>query len=276
MNGPDVRRRPQWVSVAVCLFLAALPAALPAAARCDDPAVAVARANDEFEDAHRSGDVAAMGRLLAADFELFHSGAVPSQVEDRAAFIKRLSGMPPGLFLSRKVDGLVVRQFGDIATASGYLTTTSKSRWTGNRIKENRFHFLRVFRRQGCGWTMVNWHSGWAAQDRKEADFITDYLARFPAEAASTPGVAANGEQVYREACAFCHDNGAMGAPLRADRKYWKNAAADMARLYERALVGYAGERGVMPAKGGRVDLPDTAVRAAVDHLVAADTPTPR
>jgi cytochrome c len=67
-----------------------------------------------------------------------------------------------------------------------------------------------------------------------------------------------------------------MGAPLRADRKYWKNAAADMARLYERALVGYAGERGVMPAKGGRVDLPDTAVRAAVDHLVAADTPTPR
>ena len=276
MNGPDARRRPQWVSVAVCLFLAALPAALPAAARCDDPAVAVARANDEFEDAHRSGDVAAMGRLLAADFELFHSGAVPSQVEDRAAFIKRLSGMPPGLFLSRKVDGLVVRQFGDIATASGYLTTTSKSRWTGNRIKENRFHFLRVFRRQGCGWTMVNWHSGWAAQDRKEADFVTDYLARFPAEAAAAPGGAANGEQVYREACAFCHDNGAMGAPLRADRNYWKNAAANMARLYERALVGYAGERGVMPAKGGRVDLPDAAVRAAVDHLVAADTPTPR
>ncbi len=286
MNGPDARRTPQRVSLASCLLLALLPGVLPAAnatvanataaTRCDDAAAAVARTNDEFEDAHRSGDVAAMGRLLGADFELFHSGAVPSQVEDRAAFIKRLSAMPPGLFLSRKIDGLVVRQFGDIATASGYLTTTSKSRWTGNRIKENRFHFLRVFRRDGCRWTMVNWHSGWAAQDRKEADFITDYLARFPAEAASTTGVAANGEQVYREACAFCHDNGAMGAPLRSDRKYWKNAAANMARLYERALAGYAGERGVMPAKGGRVDLPDAAVRAAVDHLIATDPPTAR
>ena len=38
--------------------------------------------------------------------------------------------------------------------------------------------------------------------------------------------------------------------------------------LYEHALKGYQGSSGVMPAKGGRADLSDDLVKAAVDHMV--------
>jgi len=240
-----------------------------ATARCEESAAAaVTRINATFEQAHRSGEVTVMQQLLAADFELVHSGAIAAQVETRDAFLKRLSLMPKGLFVSRELDKPNIRVFGDIATASGYLTTQQKSRWTGYRTKANRFHYYRVFRRESCRWSMVAWHSGWAVEDRKEADFITDYLARFPAAAPAAGAATADGEQIYREACAFCHDSGAMGAPLRSDRAYWITAGADRARLYERSINGYSGTRGVMPAKGGRIDLSDEAVRSAVDRLL--------
>jgi cytochrome c5 len=116
---------------------------------------------------------------------------------------------------------------------------------------------------------MVVWHSGWAVAERREAEFISDYLAVFPKEApALSAGAAGAGVAVYREACAVCHDNGAMGAPSIGDRAHWQAAATDRARLYERAIAGYAGPKGVMPAKGGRQDLSDAAVKAAVDHLI--------
>ena len=38
--------------------------------------------------------------------------------------------------------------------------------------------------------------------------------------------------------------------------------------LYKHALHGFQGTAGVMPPKGGRVDLPDDLVKRAVDHMV--------
>jgi cytochrome c5 len=38
--------------------------------------------------------------------------------------------------------------------------------------------------------------------------------------------------------------------------------------LYEHALQGLQGSSGVMPAKGGRADLPDDLVKAAVDQMI--------
>jgi cytochrome c5/ketosteroid isomerase-like protein len=235
----------------------------------DAPEAVIQRVNAQFEEAHRTGEVAVMERVLAEDFALFHSGALAAQVESKQGFIRRLSTMPTGLFRSRDLEGVVVRVFGDMATAHGYLRTRSSSSWTGGRLKENRYHFLRVFRRERGAWRMVVWHSGWAVDERKEADFISDYLAVFPKDAPAAAGVAAvDGLATYREACAVCHDNGAMGAPSIGDRAHWQAAAAERARLYERAIAGYAGPKGVMPAKGGRQDLSDAAVKAAVDHLI--------
>ena len=235
----------------------------------DAPEAVIQRVNAQFEEAHRTGEVAVMERVLAEDFALFHSGALAAQVESKQGFIRRLSTMPTGLFRSRDLEGVVVRVFGDMATAHGYLRTRSSSSWTGGRLKENRYHVLRVFRRERGAWRMVVWHSGWAVDERKEADFISDYLAVFPKDAPAAAGVAAvDGLATYREACAVCHDNGAMGAPSIGDRAHWQAAAAERARLYERAIAGYAGPKGVMPAKGGRQDLSDAAVKAAVDHLI--------
>ena len=39
--------------------------------------------------------------------------------------------------------------------------------------------------------------------------------------------------------------------------------------LHRHAVEGYKGPAGVMPAKGGRMDLSDDAVIAAVDYMVA-------
>jgi cytochrome c5 len=42
-----------------------------------------------------------------------------------------------------------------------------------------------------------------------------------------------------------------------------------MPTLVKHAIEGFQGDAGVMPAKGGRTDLPDDAVGAAVEYLAA-------
>ena len=42
-----------------------------------------------------------------------------------------------------------------------------------------------------------------------------------------------------------------------------------MATLELHAISGFTGSTGMMPAKGGRTDLPDDAVSAAVEYMAA-------
>jgi cytochrome c5 len=39
--------------------------------------------------------------------------------------------------------------------------------------------------------------------------------------------------------------------------------------LYQHALQGFQGRKGVMPPKGGNTALPDPGVKAAVDYMVS-------
>lgn len=79
-----------------------------------------------------------------------------------------------------------------------------------------------------------------------------------------------SGEDVYNSACAVCHTAGIAGAPKVGDVAAWSGRIAKGAELlYANAINGYQGEAGVMPAKGGRADLSDEAVRAAVDFMAA-------
>lgn len=83
--------------------------------------------------------------------------------------------------------------------------------------------------------------------------------------AAPSPDLA-RGEQIYRQACAFCHDRGVAGAPKTGDVAAWSaRLAQGMDTLYTVALRG----KGAMPAKGGNRALADADVNAAVDYMVA-------
>ncbi len=75
----------------------------------------------------------------------------------------------------------------------------------------------------------------------------------------------AEGEKTYKDACGVCHNIGVAGAPKLGDMDAWKDRIAKgKEALYETSIKG----KGSMPAKGGRTDLSDDAVKAAVDYMI--------
>jgi cytochrome c5 len=78
-------------------------------------------------------------------------------------------------------------------------------------------------------------------------------------------------KSVYESACTACHGPGLAGAPKLGDKAAWApRLAQGKATLEKHAIEGFQGSAGFMPAKGGRVDLSDDAVKAAVEHMVTA------
>jgi cytochrome c5 len=92
------------------------------------------------------------------------------------------------------------------------------------------------------------------------------------AAAAAAPGtVLLSGEETYKTTCSACHAAGLAGAPKFGDKTAWApRIAQGVALLRTHALAGVTSKAGVMPAKGGRVDLADQSVASAVDYMVAA------
>ena len=80
---------------------------------------------------------------------------------------------------------------------------------------------------------------------------------------------ALSGEEVYNTACIACHMTGAGGAPLLGDVDAWETRLAQgKPLLVQRAVEGYIGETGIMPAKGGRLDLSDEEVENSVTYML--------
>ncbi len=80
----------------------------------------------------------------------------------------------------------------------------------------------------------------------------------------------ADGKSVYESACVACHATGLAGAPRVGDMAAWgPRITQGQATLEKHAIEGFQGSAGVMPAKGGRLDLSDDAIRMAVEHMVA-------
>ncbi len=78
------------------------------------------------------------------------------------------------------------------------------------------------------------------------------------------------GAEVYNGACAVCHNQGVAGAPKLGDKADWeKRLSAGEETLIKHAIEGFQGQSGFMPAKGGRMDLSDTAVAEAVKFMLA-------
>lgn len=90
-----------------------------------------------------------------------------------------------------------------------------------------------------------------------------------PAAAAPAP---TDGPSVYAASCTACHAAGIGGAPKAGDKAAWgPRIAQGKAQLYKHAIEGFQGKAGVMPAKGGRVDLSDELIKQAVDHIVSLE-----
>jgi cytochrome c5 len=93
-----------------------------------------------------------------------------------------------------------------------------------------------------------------------------------PGAAGAGPGAVdpTDGKAVYESACVACHGSGLAGAPRIGDKAAWaERIAKGTPTLEQHAIQGFQGSAGMMPPKGGRMDLSDDAVRAAVEHMVA-------
>ncbi len=78
------------------------------------------------------------------------------------------------------------------------------------------------------------------------------------------------GQTIYLQECALCHNEGEEGAPALHQTSEWKersNKGVDT--LIRHAIDGYIGEDGEMPARGGS-ELSDTEVKHAVLFMLEA------
>ena len=97
--------------------------------------------------------------------------------------------------------------------------------------------------------------------------------AQAPLQIAQAEEAADKGKTVYDTACVVCHQTGVGGAPkVGAEHKdAWADRIAQgESTLSEHAIKGFQGKTGMMPPKGGRADLSDEDVKAAVSYMVEA------
>jgi cytochrome c5 len=95
---------------------------------------------------------------------------------------------------------------------------------------------------------------------RTEVPVETAPVAAAPVDPASIDGAA-----VYATVCQACHMTGAAGAPKPGSDEWALRAAKGEEVLIASVLNGL----NAMPPKGGRPDLSDAEIIAAVEHMLA-------
>ncbi len=78
------------------------------------------------------------------------------------------------------------------------------------------------------------------------------------------------GKETYEAACASCHDTGEGDAPVTGEAADWsKRSDLWVAVLSDHASKGYLD----MPGKGGRADLSEESVDAALEYMLQKTFP---
>jgi len=96
------------------------------------------------------------------------------------------------------------------------------------------------------------------------AETITAVAEEVVATPSAAPAI--DGKAIYMTACFACHGTGAAGAPKLGDNAAWAGRLAQGAdALLNNAING----KGAMPPKGGRMDLSDADIAAAVDYMLS-------
>jgi cytochrome c5 len=87
----------------------------------------------------------------------------------------------------------------------------------------------------------------------------------------ATLGDATKGEAVYNQVCMACHATGVAGAAKLDDKPRWEASAAKGFDVVKTNIIGgFTGEHGVMPPKGGRVDMADQDMIDALAYMFKA------
>lgn len=76
-----------------------------------------------------------------------------------------------------------------------------------------------------------------------------------------------DGEMIYNNVCMACHTTGAGGAPKLIAADWDDRMAQGMDTMVKHAIEGFTGQNGLMPAKGGRMDLTDEQVKVTVEFM---------
>lgn len=80
---------------------------------------------------------------------------------------------------------------------------------------------------------------------------------------------AADGEAVYRQTCAACHDAGVAGAPKLGDAAAWQERRGKgIDAMLQLVIDGVQGYSGAMPPRGGNMNATDAELRAAVEFML--------
>ena len=78
---------------------------------------------------------------------------------------------------------------------------------------------------------------------------------------------AADGKDVYNQACAMCHVPGLANAPKFGDKEAWApRVKTGREALLNAVLKG----KGAMPAKGGNAAASDADIKAVVTYMVGS------
>lgn len=76
-----------------------------------------------------------------------------------------------------------------------------------------------------------------------------------------------SGRQIYKMNCAMCHKTGLNAAPKYGNKRAWVPILEKgKEKVYENTINGI----GAMPPRGGKPNLTDEEIRAAVDFMVGA------
>lgn len=96
------------------------------------------------------------------------------------------------------------------------------------------------------------------------AETPMEVVTEDPGDAVPTAEVAIDGEAIYMGACSACHMAGVAGAPVPGSDVWAERATQGIDALVANAIAGVGP---IMQPKGGRADLSDEEVAAAVEFM---------
>ena len=77
-----------------------------------------------------------------------------------------------------------------------------------------------------------------------------------------------DGGKIYNTVCFACHMAGVAGAPKLETAAWESRIAKGTDAIVQNAINGFQGDFGMMPPKGGRIDLSDEQIQATVQWML--------